>query len=73
MASAEHMRGPDTSASSPVDQAIFEKAEIKDASTTHAQTAGYASMAEQLANGPKESLETWLQALSAFLIYAGTW
>ncbi|KAF2724389.1 putative monocarboxylate permease [Polychaeton citri CBS 116435] len=30
-------------------------------------------MAEQLAGGPKETWETWLQAFSVFLIYAGTW
>ncbi|KAL5319882.1 hypothetical protein ACEPPN_012940 [Leptodophora sp. 'Broadleaf-Isolate-01'] len=33
----------------------------------------YASMAEHLASQPKESLQTWLQSIGAFLVYAATW
>jgi hypothetical protein len=56
-----------------LESSALEKGNVGDGPSVRTEPAAYASMAEQLAHGPKETWETWLQALSAFLIYAGTW
>lgn len=56
-----------------IQPSVLEKGDVGDAPSTPTKPAAYASMNEQLAHGPSETWETWLQALSAFLIYAATW
>jgi hypothetical protein len=73
MESSKCEHGSDTPVTTPATSPTLSKSETPEVPVAHGQSSGYGSMAEQLADEAEETLDTWMQALSAFLIYAGTW